>query len=353
MSRTSSIDGDVPSYGDPLSYNAWIFIVDSSGNIISNHVYGGTGNDDLYKAILNPNGNITLFGFTSSHDGDLAGFTPDSIDAWLLRINTNGDILSNKIYGAGNMQEFFDAYATADGGYIAFGQSENPGIAVDHGYFHGKKDFWTAKLDANQNLQWQGLYGGSKDERFSCAKPLANNAGYYLAGTTNSNDGDITNPLNEGSNFWIIDIDNNGVLSESASLGGGQGDFCYSITSSGIAVGGTFSPNGDVENLDGTADGWVIQLLDSLNNNINPKHIYHVEVYPNPAGSFANVIGLKKGNVVELKTMLGKSVFTAKSAGEQLSFDVSRCNPGIYYLQVTGGKGEMIPPVILEVSRQQ
>ncbi|HYV90977.1 MAG TPA: PKD domain-containing protein [Chitinophagales bacterium] len=262
VSRSTSSDGDVPSNIDSgaQSFDAWVFIVDKDGNIIHNYIYGGTGDDEFSDAWLLPNGNIALFGETTSTDGDLTGLPVQSTDGWLLVIDTLGNIINNRIYGQQNFEDFISALPTDDGGFICFGETGDPGIAVDHGSWHGEEDYWAVKLDSSYNIQWQGIYGGSDKEQMRDAARVPNGGGYYMAGTTKSSDGDIVNDLYNGREWWIIQIGMEGTLVWSKVFGGSETDYCYSIIDQGIAVGGTYSNDGDVIGLDGNADGWVLQL---------------------------------------------------------------------------------------------
>ncbi|MGB3075414.1 MAG: hypothetical protein WBB36_08835, partial [Chitinophagales bacterium] len=193
MSRTSSSDGDVPPSMDSVLFDAWVFIIDDSGNILTNKIYGGNGYDDFYKALPAANGNIALFGLTSSTDGDLEGQSVDSTDAWVLTIDTLGNIVSSFTYGSPHNEYIFDALNTDDGGYMCFGESGDPGMPVENGSWHGDMDFWAMKLDAAGLVQWQGIYGGSDREQFRRACKLSDGSGYFMAGSTNSVDGDVLN----------------------------------------------------------------------------------------------------------------------------------------------------------------
>ncbi len=64
---------------------------------------------------------------------------------------------------------------TSDGGYIVAGYTESFGA--------GDCDAWVIKLDANGNVQWQKTYGGrSDDEAYSIQQ--TSDGGYIVAGDT-------------------------------------------------------------------------------------------------------------------------------------------------------------------------
>src|SRR5207249_3270469 len=99
---------DVPSNGDTHNSNAWILIVDNAGHIITNEVYGGTGNDDFLKALPTDDGNIALFGNSTSTDGDLSDFSVDSVNAWFMKIDSSGNILTNRVFSVSKHVAFVD-----------------------------------------------------------------------------------------------------------------------------------------------------------------------------------------------------------------------------------------------------
>ncbi len=111
--------------------------------------------------------------------------------------------------------------------------------------------------------QWQRSLGGSGTDAAQAVFP-ANDGGYFIAGQTNSNDGDVKGQ-HGGGDFWLIKIDNNGATQWQRCLGGTQGDFaeCVHATSDGgcIIAGGANSNDGDVTGQHGGgAEGWVVKL---------------------------------------------------------------------------------------------
>ena len=108
---------------------------------------------------------------------------------------------------------------TSDSGYIVAGYSNsNDGNVTDN---HGKNDYWIVKLDSSGKIQWQKSLGGSDDDR-AYSIHQTSDGGYIAAGTSNSNDGDITdNHGIENSDYWIVKLDKNGKIQWQKSLGGG------------------------------------------------------------------------------------------------------------------------------------
>lgn len=336
LSRTTSQNGDVPANEDPDLFDAWVFIADSEGNIIQNNIYGGTGDDELYTAILRPDNTIAMFGETTSSDGDLEGLDVQGLDAWMLVIDTSGNVISSRVYGQENEETFLDAHATDDGGYIAFGDTQDPTIPVDKGSWHGDYDFWAVKLDAEANIQWQGIYGGLKREQFRRGAISPSDGGYFMGGSTLSTDGDIINEEGKAREYWFIHIADDGEFLWGTALGGDLTEYIYSIVPAGIVVGGAFSDDGDVIGMQGAADGWVIKFdVATVVQEMAKEN--GLVVYPNPATDKINVnlYGIEIPSVMEVKNVYGQTVYSSKSVNKMAEINVSSWPTGVYYLFIS------------------
>lgn len=349
VSRSTSSDGNVPPNLDPLKFDAWVFILNGAGNIISNHVYGGTGDDDLHEVLLGADGNLVLFGLTDSHDGDLSGLNAEGTDAWLLKIDTLGNVLNSKVYGQENEEAFYDALATNDGGYIAFGTTQNPTVPVEMGSYHGDDDMWAIKLDNAFNKQWQGVYGGTERETLIQAVAAPGNSGYYLAGGTYSADGDVSKPANYGNDEYVIKIAPDGTLLWSFTHGGTQKDYANSITSTGLVVGVAYSSDGDVKNSEGNGDGWIYKFKDSKMG-IAEKPDYTlsyptggagVSIYPNPVSDMLKISLPESVNsiTIELSDLTGRIIYRQADFDGKATLEIPVVNmeEGIYFLKLSGG----------------
>lgn len=338
LGRSTSDDFDVPDNIDTANFDAWVFVINSTGGIVLDKVYGGTGDDEFYQVQSSPDGNLVLFGQTSSHDGDLAGLNVHATDAWVLKINPFGDILFSKVYGQAEDEYFLDAISTPDSGFVAFGESGDPGIPMDKGSYHGDHDYWTMKIDRFGIIQWQGMYGGSGLEQLTRVMLAPDSSSYYLVGTTTSQDGDVTGNDFNGRDWWFVNLDLDGNLLWETALGGSLPDYCYSIAGPAIAVGGTYSPDGDVIDLDGEADGWIMQLdYASLTHPVAPKE-QAMNIYPNPAGDviYVEMKGMENINMLEIKNVFGQVIYSSGISGNKIELPVRGFISGTYLLTVSG-----------------
>lgn len=181
-------------------------------------------------------------------------------DFWIVKLNNIGDIEWQKSYGGSSTDEAYSIHQTTDGGYIVAGTStsNNGDVTENHGY----SDFWIIKLFDNGDMEWQKSYGGSE---FDIARSIqqTTDGGYIVAGESSSTDGDATE--NQGlSDFWVIKLNSTGNMEWQKSYGGSGMDEAYSIqhtTDGGYLVAGrSHSNDGNVTGHHGERDVWIIKL---------------------------------------------------------------------------------------------
>ncbi len=166
----------------------WIFKIDNNGNnIIWQKYFGGTGYDACYSIKLTADGGYIAVGEKSSSQGDA--------DVWMAKLKDNGEIEWEKTYGSNNNNErAYSINQTTDGGFILAGE-----ITSDA----GDTNILILKLNANGELIWQKIYGGSGNDSARSIQQTAD-AGYIVAGETTTSAGD--------TDFWVLKLDPNGNL---------------------------------------------------------------------------------------------------------------------------------------------
>lgn len=198
----NSIDGDIPP--NQKNYDVWLLSLDANGNKIFSKIYGGSQNDVAYSFCKGVDETLTLGGYTTSNDGDVSG-AKGSQDYWIINISQNGTLNWQKVLGGSDADYANTIIADSDGGYLAGGVSYS-----DNGDVTGAKgdgDYWLVKLDSKGTMLWQKSYGGSKADNLHCIihKPFPDE--YYLAGDSESGDGDFNNVFND-ADFGIIKLKN-------------------------------------------------------------------------------------------------------------------------------------------------
>lgn len=92
-------------------------------------------------------------------------YMPTNADAYLLRLDADGDTLWTKACGGSGSDLANDGRQTSDGGYILVGWTNS--------YGSGNQDVYVAKTDANGDTVWTRSFGrGSHDFGYSVIEAL-------------------------------------------------------------------------------------------------------------------------------------------------------------------------------------
>lgn len=253
-----SNNGDVS--GNHGGYDSWVVKLNNLGVIQWQKSLGGTGSDLANSIVQTADGGYIVAGFSDSNNGDVSGNHGSSSDCWIVKLNDLGVIQWQKSIGGSNYDDAYSIVQTTDGGYIVAGvSSSNDGdVSGNHGTF----DYWVVKLNSLGVIQWQKSLGGSSDD-YAYSIVQTTDGGYVLAGVSISNNGDVSG--NQGAfDYWVVKLNSFGVIQWQKSLGGTGSDFAYSIiqtTDGGYVVAGySNSNNGNVSGNNGRNDYWIVKL---------------------------------------------------------------------------------------------
>jgi gliding motility-associated-like protein len=197
---TNSIDGDIPP--DQKNYDVWLLAIDANGNKIFSKIYGGSQNDVAYCMTKGNDGSLTLAGYTTSTDGDVSG-AKGSQDYWVINVDQKGKLNWQKDLGGTEAEYAKTIITDKDSSYIVGGISySNDGDITNP---LGEGDYWTVKLSPTGNVVWKKNWGGRDNDhlRSMIYNPVMNE--YYLAGDSESRDGDFSNSKGE-TDFAIIKL---------------------------------------------------------------------------------------------------------------------------------------------------
>lgn len=204
-------------------------------------------------------GGFITAGSSNSINGDVTG-NHGNKDYWVVKLESTGNIQWQKSLGGTEYDEAHSVRQTTDGGYIIAGSTaSNNGDVTGH---HGDNDYWIIKLSALGILEWQKTLGGSNNDIARSIRQTSD-GGYIVAGTSSSNSGDVS--VNYGlSDYWIVKLTATGNIQWEKSFGGYGIDEAYSIeqtTDNGYIIAGTSSSiNGDVTGNHGSTDYWVVKI---------------------------------------------------------------------------------------------
>jgi len=144
--------------------------VDSSGNEQWNKTYGGANDEWAHSIVETSDGGFAMAGMTMS-------FGAGADDVWLVKVDSAGNMQWSKTYGGAKLDYAHSLVETADGGYVMAGDTFSFGA--------GDRDAWLIKVDSSGNMEWNKTYGGAAYDNAQ-SMVQTSNGGYTFAGRTYS-----------------------------------------------------------------------------------------------------------------------------------------------------------------------
>ncbi len=257
---TSSTNGDMQGSSNVGNCNTdiWVSEIDNNSNIIWKKFYGGSNYEEGVSIVKTTDNGYAILGTTYSNDGNVTN-NRGNADIWLLKTNNTGDIQWQKNYGGSGIDKGSEIQTTSDGGFVVVGSTtSNDGDITGN---HGNTDFCIVKLDANGNIQWKKVIGGSSWD-IATSIQTTSDGGYIVGGHTGSVDGDLASTNNKGHDAWIVKLDANGAIQWNKIFGGDELDELYSVEQAAdgyVFVGTSNSFNGDLNATPSNLDAWVVK----------------------------------------------------------------------------------------------
>jgi hypothetical protein len=151
-----------------------------------------------------------MVGQSYSNDGDVSGNHGGNGDAWIVKLNSIGEIQWQKCLGGSNLDIAGAIQPTSDDGYVMAGytHSNDGDVSGNHG---GNDDAWVVKLNSTGEIQWQKCLGGSGDDQAFDIQPTAD-GGYIMVGQSSSNDGDVSGNHGGNGDAWIVKLNSTGEI---------------------------------------------------------------------------------------------------------------------------------------------
>ncbi len=238
--------------------------------------FGGSGSDFLQSIALTSDAGFILAGTSSSNKGfDKTENSKGEEDYWIIKLDARGNQEWQKTIGGSGQDKLQVIQQTTDGGYIIGGSSssisspqpspkEKESGKTSPNY--GNLDYWVVKIDSKGTIEWQQTYGGTfVDELRSLEQTI--DGGYILGGYSNSpTSGNKTDDNKGVGDYWVVKIDEKGVIEWQKTIGGSQDDQLYVVHQTydrGYILGGNSNSSSSNDksrsNTSGT-DFWVVKL---------------------------------------------------------------------------------------------
>ena len=166
-------------------YDVWVIKLNQSGQVIWERSFGGSEYDAANAVVLDQTENIYVFGNTFSGDQDISSPLGHS-DMWLISLNQNGDLLSERNFGGSGFDVGRDLAFAPNGALwlVGYSQSED----IDFSTNAGDNDIALLQLDQNLFPKQHFNLGGNALD-IAHAVLLLEDGRLLVVGTSESQDG--------------------------------------------------------------------------------------------------------------------------------------------------------------------
>jgi hypothetical protein len=185
------------------NFDFWILKINKNGFLHWQKTYGGTYSEQAHSIQQTEDGHYIVAGWTYS-------FTESDRDIWLLKLDTEGDVIWEQRYPGSYYNSKYLIRQLKDTGFTV------ESFTLDR----GEHDIRVLKLSKNgkidKKIVLSGIYNDYKNHA-SCIQPTFDN-GYILAGKSNSfGFGD--------SDIWLLKLKPDGDLDWQKTYGGSKRDY--------------------------------------------------------------------------------------------------------------------------------
>ena len=342
---SSSVIGGNKTVAPKGGSDYWIIHIDQQGTIVNQYVYGGAS-DDAVQGIGIWNNQLIFSGSSySDNSGDKLENSYGSADYWIIKTDLNGVIIHSKTIGGDNYESNPSLGVNPDGSITLYGFSRSPISGIKTSSNYGLDDLWVVKLDNNLNYIWDTSLGGSNQEDGGVSGisfSSYNNANIVLGTSKSSASGNKLSDSFGEEDYWIVGLDTNGNKKFEFEAGGLAQERSSMIIESSrgtiFVLGKSFSDISGNKTLAsaGSADVWLIELdfnlsVKTIRNNLK------LDVFPVPSSTYLNFSIPMKGvtSNISLINIMGSVVLSKTNTnGESESIDVSNLPKGTYILKV-------------------
>jgi len=205
--------------------------------------FGGPGGDYPYKILQMPEGGYVVGGYSQGGQG---GDKTDpnfgeNMDFWIVKIDAQGNKVWDRTLGGFNLELFWAMDVTQDGGLIVGGGSySNAGgtktedaKGTDPVEGGALSDYWIVKLDNDGVVEWDKTIGGPGGDMLRGLKQTSD-GGFMLSGMSNSTiGGDRTKApigFDDRYDHWIVRLDADGNILWDSVVGTAEDETAFTMS---------------------------------------------------------------------------------------------------------------------------
>ena len=371
--------------------DVWIIKTDEHGNPLKELVLGGSGMDVVEKMIPTLDGGVLIGVYSRSGISNGNAAKNSTIISKLKEVNFKGEEEESHFQNLKNDKRKANSTTSKN--------NQEPSIQwiAKNSENEGEGDFWVIKLDKDGNIAWQKNFGGTEDDHLRTM--TLTSTGYVIGGESRSKaSGNKTSDIDEGTDVWLISLNQNGEKQWEKSYTFGNRDVMMSLSyitgsksteTRGFLLGGYTQAEGRIEKDDETfwmlyinptgeeiwrkhiegesrqkeerlvtaqllGDGsyvlagtsakelgkenWkVVKLGDSQLNDLVVKH--EIRIYPNPVSDYCYVeIGFEfREAIIDLYDMSGRKLQSLTTKNAVTKVNTAELTQGAYLIVVKSG----------------
>ncbi len=198
--------------------DAWLLILNEDGTLVSEKLFGAEFQDAAMSISLSGDGNLMITGYT---------FNNSNQNVWLLKVDPDGNLIWENSIGKVGSYESGLAVCPAQNGYLILAKSVLKGT--------DNSDPWIVKVDANANILWDRGFKLYEDNFFNSCIP--EDDGWLLIGNTSEH---IKSKRND---IYLMKLSTDGTKIEDKSIGTYMREWASTAIKSGnyIYIFGSFS----------------------------------------------------------------------------------------------------------------
>ncbi len=220
---TNSPQGGTISDTSRGQEDIWIAQMDSSGNIVWDKRFGGSGQDLVARIIKTSDSGYILCGQVESPQGLDVSDPPKGIsgDCWIIKIDSIGNKQWDRRYGGNTKTIGMWIEEAIDGGYlISADVGGGVGFDVSEPAYGNQFDFWIFKIDSSGNKLWDKRFGGPSCCNIGCSFIQMPDSSIFLFGTSDTGTNAVKTDYGYGmDDIWVVHfkyIDNTSGINETS-----------------------------------------------------------------------------------------------------------------------------------------
>ncbi len=337
----------------------WLVKISATGTLIWDKRYGGLKDETLGSFTQTPDGGFLLAGTSfSGTSGDKTQGSRSGGDYWVLKVDKAGHALWDKTYGGSGADE---AYSIGRSGadYFIAGTSTSGQNGDKSQVNQGGKDYWLLKVNPNGTKLWDKTFGGNQDDELR-ASTFTDQGTYILGGSSLSDiSGDKTQPSRGGSDYWLVEVAENGEKVQDRRFGGtGTEELrtVFQTPDGGLLLGGSSTSDVSGEHSQttrGGSDYWLVKLAPEKLTLVASRQAsgieapttltHHLIAYPNPFQNHITIsFSLPETQAATLKIYDSqgrkiKTLFQGEAQANQkyeVQWQADKKPAGLYFLQL-------------------